>query len=89
MSYEDPTTWELCGVSYEATRKQANAIMVDVMATKEWETYAVAKERCNTGDYDACSDTGKALAQSLVSAYRTAFIKTLGIVRQHLGDEAA
>lgn len=89
MSYEDPTTWELCGVSYEATRREANAIMVEVMATKEWEIYATHKQRCNTGDYDACSEEGLALARNLVLSYRAAFLTTLAIVKRHLGDDAA
>lgn len=89
MSYEDQEGYELCGVSYKATRQQANIIMARVMQTKEWFDYATTSDRMREGRFDATSPEGARLVEARVRAYRAAYTKTLEIVRSELGPEAA
>lgn len=82
MSYEDKHTYDLCGVNYEATRDQANKIMLRVMQTKEWEAYAISKELVANGTFSSTDLEAQRIVATLIVSYRNAFKVTLDIVNQ-------
>lgn len=86
MSFEDPESWELCGVAYTATRQQANEIARRVFETKEWEHYSQIKDRIFYGDFDANSEPGRLLTEAHPRAFRAAFNVTLKIVKAVLDN---
>lgn len=89
MSYEEPTQWEICGVSYRTTTSKANDVASKIFSTLEWLNYAVAKDLVQHGTFDPTTPAGRELVSELVVAYRAAYRKALGIIREELGDEAA
>jgi hypothetical protein len=89
MSFDEGQQWETCGVSYFATRQQANDAYVKIMATPEFVDYAIAKDRVQHGTFDATSKAGQDLVTLLVTSYRKAYVKALEIIRREIGPDAA
>lgn len=85
--FGESENWELCGVSYRATGELANEIMSLVMATAEWEDYAIASDLVHCGMFDATTTAGRDLVIRRNRAYKAAFVLTKAIVEQVLEQQ--
>ena len=86
MSYEEAENFELCGVSYRATRQQANKIMLAAIDTQQWINYARTSDLIQHGDFDPHTKESQSLIALHIDNYRAAFKEALRVIDSQIGD---
>lgn len=50
-SYDEPEDWKLYDLCYRATKEQANAVYLDLVATPQWQAYELVDNQLRFGQW--------------------------------------